>query len=676
MILRVPGDKSITQRALIIGGLATGTSRLRGLLPGADPRSTAGALRSLGVAVPTLPSDGGEIVIEGLGLRGLEPSAEPLDLGNSGTGARLLLGVLAGQSFSTTLTGDASLRTRPMRRITEPLSAMGGVFEELGQEGRLPLRVHGGPLRPLEYDLPVASAQVKSAVLLAGLVGGAFVLLTEPGRSRDHTERMLTASGATVLVHDRGRGRRVELRDPPGSLRPLDLSVPGDFSSAAFWVVLGLLGGAGDELVLPDVGLNPTRTGLLPILSRMGARIEVLETGPTDGAEPVGSLVVRPSTLRATDVTEEEIPAAIDEIPALAVAASRAEGVTRIRGARELRVKETDRLSALARNLRSVGVVVEELPDGLEIEGTEAPPDGRVDSFDDHRIAMAFGVLGALPGASVEVTDPAVVDVSYPTFWDDLESVVAAREDAVTARRAGDPGAPPDPHETVVTIDGPAGSGKSTTAREVARRLGWRYLDSGALYRALTYALLHQSIAPRSWEALGAEELAALGVEVDASGSTLSIHHEGRTLDAELRSEEVTAHVSRLAALPAVRDWLLEAQRSAGAEGHLVADGRDMGTVVFPRAGTKIYLRAASEERARRRLGDKGVSEPADEDISVEVRLLEERDRRDSEREHSPLRVPEDAVVIDTTDLEFEEQVQRIVRHVRRGTGGSASGQS
>ncbi|MGD2068766.1 MAG: 3-phosphoshikimate 1-carboxyvinyltransferase [Gemmatimonadota bacterium] len=686
MILSVPGDKSITQRALILGGLAAGRSRLRGLLASADPRSTAAALRRLGVGIPAISDEGDEIVVDGRGLRGLTAPVEPLDLANSGTGARLLLGVLAGQAFPATVTGDASLRGRPMRRVTDPLEAMGARFEDQGEPGRLPVRVHGGALRPLEYALPVASAQVKSALLLAGLVGRAFVLLTEPGRSRDHTERMLTAVGAAVIVHDRGPGRRVELRDPPEAIRPLDLTVPGDFSSAAFPVVAALLGGVEEALVVEGVGLNPTRTGLLPVLRRMGGRIEVLDERAGSG-EPTGTLVVRPSSLKGVEVGIDEIPTCIDEIPALAVAAARAEGTTRITGAGELRLKETDRLRALALGLRALGVTVEELDDGLEIEGTDAPLRGRVRAWDDHRIAMAFGALGASPAAEVTVDDPASVRVSYPGFWEDLARLEGGRgpgspRGGARSRSGGAAGSEradgdPDGHEpagsTVVTIDGPAGSGKSTTARAVAARLGWRYLDSGALYRALTWALLDRGTPPERWASLEPADLKALGVEVELAPEGVVVLHRGRPLADELRTDEVTAHVSQLAALPAVRSWLLDTQRAVGARGRLVADGRDMGTVVFPDARTKIFLSAEPRERARRRLRDKGDASPDEARVEEETERLRERDRRDSEREHSPLRRAPDSVVIDTTRLDFDAQVERIVREVRRRAGGPAS---
>ena len=424
MIVTVPGDKSISQRALILAALAEGKSRLRGLLSGADPASTAGALHALGVALPELPSDGREVVVQGSGLGGLTPSAGPLDLGNSGTGTRLLLGVLAGQPFKAVLTGDGSLRSRPMGRVTSPLSDMGAKFRSLEVEDRLPLEVEGGPLHPLDYDLPVASAQVKSAILLAGVAGRSTVRLSEPGRSRDHTERMLSALGVSVDSRAEGGRWRVELKDVPERLPPLDLDVPGDISSAAFVLVLALLGGACGELTVRGVGINATRTGVLPVLARMGARLAV-ERDADQGGEPVGSITAAPTVLRATTIGAEDVIGAIDEIPILAAAAARAQGTTRITGAGELRVKETDRLRALAQNLRAIGVRVEELEDGLEVEGTDQPLAGEVDAMGDHRIAMAFGVLGALAGNNIRVLGAQVVDVSFPGFWERLAAWTA-----------------------------------------------------------------------------------------------------------------------------------------------------------------------------------------------------------------------------------------------------------
>jgi len=423
--IRVPGDKSMSQRALILSTLATGESRLRGVLPSDDPCATAGALRALGADLPSLPGDGSEIRVQGVGLHGLKEPGGVLDFENSGTGSRLMLGVLAAQSFTTRATGDASLRGRPMGRITRPLAQMGAMFHELGEADRLPLEVVGSQLRSLDYDSPVASAQVKSAVLFAGLAGETFVLVSEPRCSRDHTERMFGMVGASVVSHENGGRWHVELRDPPSSIHPLDFEVPGDFSSASFLVSLALLGGVEGGLAIDHVGLNPTRTGFLGVLARMGGRVDLV--GAPMVGEPVGGLRATSAILTGTEVGEAEVPGMIDEFPILAVVAARAEGVTRITGASELRVKESDRIRALVDNLRAVGVEVEELEDGLEIVGSDRPLEGAVSSRHDHRIAMAFGVLGALPGNRIEVEGSSVVDVSFPGFWTLLADLTSGK---------------------------------------------------------------------------------------------------------------------------------------------------------------------------------------------------------------------------------------------------------
>jgi 3-phosphoshikimate 1-carboxyvinyltransferase len=418
---RVPGDKSITHRALMFAALADGESRLAGLLPGEDCRSTAAVLRALGRDIPDLPHDGAEIRVAGRGLDGLRPPAAALECGNSGTTARLMMGILASRPFTATLTGDGSLRGRPMRRVTEPLRQMGAHFHESGEPNRLPIEVTGGSLRSLDYASPTASAQVKSAVLLAGLTGGVPVSVTEPVASRDHTERMLAALGVAVDAGAEDGGWRVSVPAHGRALPPLDLRVPGDPSSAAFLAALALLADEG-ELVIRDVCVNPTRTGFFQVVERMGARIE-LANPRTEGGEPVADLVVRPSALRGTDVGAAEVPAAVDEIPILAVLAARAAGETRITGAGELRVKETDRIAAIAGNLRALGGEAEELDDGLVIRGSDRALRGRVRVFGDHRIAMAFGVLGALPGNEVEIDDRDVVAVSFPGFFARLRTL-------------------------------------------------------------------------------------------------------------------------------------------------------------------------------------------------------------------------------------------------------------
>jgi 3-phosphoshikimate 1-carboxyvinyltransferase len=419
--LTVPGDKSLTHRALMFAAAAHGESRLSGLLPGEDCRSTAAVLRSLGVPVPAIPEGGRELRIRSRGLGAWKAPDGELDCGNSGTTARLMMGLLSGRPFCSTLTGDPSLRSRPMRRVTDPLSEMGATVRELDRPDRLPLEICGGELRSIEHRSPRGSAQIKSAVLLAGISGGVEVSVWEPIRSRDHTERMLQALGVELHHHPREGGWFVRCCPPAADLPPLDMDVPGDPSSAAFLVALAALSTSG-ELRVRGVGINPTRTGFFDAVRRMGGTIRV-EGERLTGGEPIGDLVVSGAPLRGITVAHGEVPAMIDELPVLACLAARAEGETRITGADELRAKESDRIVAMVENLRAIGVHAEELPDGLVVRGSDRPLRGQIRAHHDHRIAMAFGVLGAIPGNRITVDDPGVVAISYPGFWDTLREI-------------------------------------------------------------------------------------------------------------------------------------------------------------------------------------------------------------------------------------------------------------
>ena len=411
-VVRPPGDKSISHRALLLAAVARGTSELTGLLPGEDVQSTARILRQLGAAIGAV-RPGVAVRVRGRGLR-LRRAAATMHCGNSGTTTRLGLGLLAAQPFASRLTGDASLRGRPMRRVTEPLALMGARIADRGR-GTLPLEIRGGRLHALDYTSPVASAQVKSALLLAGLAGGVAVTIREPYRSRDHTERMFAHLG--LGVRERNGAIVFTPSDHP-AIRPFSFEVPADISSAAFLVAAAVLAERG-ELVVENVGVNPTRTGFLTVLERMGARVERLNLHDACG-EPVADLVARPAALRATEVTADEIPLLIDEVPVLAVLASRASGETAFREVGELRVKESNRLELVASNLRALGVTAEARGNDLFVRGTDRPPQGRVDTARDHRLAMAFAVLGTLPRAGVRLSERASVAVSYPQFFQDL----------------------------------------------------------------------------------------------------------------------------------------------------------------------------------------------------------------------------------------------------------------
>jgi 3-phosphoshikimate 1-carboxyvinyltransferase len=407
--LTVPGDKSISHRSLMLGAIAEGDTHISGFLAGEDCLSTARALGALGVRIER-PRET-EVLVCGVGAHGLKAPAAPLDMGNAGTALRLFTGLLAPQRFNSTLVGDASLMRRPMQRVVVPLAMMGAQIRT--HDGRPPVEIRGTPhLRAIHYSLPVASAQVKSALLLAGLSATGRTRVTEPTPSRDHTERMLAAFGAQ-LEHE---GRTVTLEGGQ-TLHGTTLAVPADFSSAAFFIVAACLAGH-PSLTLTNVGVNPTRTGLLDLLRRMGADIRVHPRAASGGvsAEPVADLEIRPSALRGITVPEAEVPLSIDEFPVFFVAAAAASGETLVRGALELRVKESDRLAAMAAGLSTLGVEHQLLPDGLWIRGADGFAGGTIDSRGDHRIAMAFAVAALRAAQPIEILDVANVATSFPGF--------------------------------------------------------------------------------------------------------------------------------------------------------------------------------------------------------------------------------------------------------------------
>jgi 3-phosphoshikimate 1-carboxyvinyltransferase len=412
--IQVPGDKSISHRALMLSSLADGTSSVRGILNSADIESSAGVLRSLGADIPTLAN---EMKIRGVGLRGLRQPSVDLDCGNSGTTARLVAGIVAGQPISARFTGDASLSARPMKRIAEPLTAMGASFKFENSDG-LPMRVTGVQLRQIDWDTKAASAQVKSSILLAALVSGVEATVRETTRSRDHTERMLTALGAEVAVS----GASVTL-SATRSLHAIDITIPGDPSSAAFFIALGILADEG-ELSLPCVGINATRGGFVAAIMRMGGSI-AFDDKSSEAGEETATVRVRPAPLRSLQVTPDEIPGLIDELPVLTCLAAGAGVALEISGAAELRHKESDRISAIVENLKRIGASTEEKPDGLILREGKRKLAGEVVTRGDHRIAMAFGVLGKIPGNDVRIDDRDCVAVSYPQFWSDLDRAVA-----------------------------------------------------------------------------------------------------------------------------------------------------------------------------------------------------------------------------------------------------------
>ncbi|HEX3396907.1 MAG TPA: 3-phosphoshikimate 1-carboxyvinyltransferase [Steroidobacteraceae bacterium] len=408
--MTVPGDKSISHRTLMLSGIAEGISEVNGFLASEDCLASLAAMRALGVRIEQPSAT--RVVIHGVGMRGLHGAGRPLDMGNAGTAMRLFTGLLSAQEFDSQLIGDASLMKRPMERVAQPLREMGA--EVRTRNGTPPVDISGSRrLRGIDYRMPIASAQVKSAILLAALYAAEPTTITAPAVSRDHSERMLKSCGVNLAID----GLRITLH-PPQRLRSQKLDVPGDFSSAAFFIVAGLLAAPPQGLLIQNVGLNPTRTGLLEILRRMGGRIEVSNLRES-GAEPVADLRVSASPLRGVDVPKDLVSLAIDELPVLFIAAACAQGETKVTGAEELRVKESDRIAAMSAGLTALGVTHAVLPDGMRIEGRDkgsAFSGGMIDSFGDHRIAMSFAIASLRAAAAIDIRDVANVATSFPGF--------------------------------------------------------------------------------------------------------------------------------------------------------------------------------------------------------------------------------------------------------------------
>jgi 3-phosphoshikimate 1-carboxyvinyltransferase len=642
---RVPGDKSMSHRAAILGGLSNGVCTFRNFLPSEDCLNTLHAMQALGAKVEVLDDLTGygpiNLRIHGQSLKLSAPSA-PIDCGNSGTGMRLLAGLLAGQTFTSELFGDASLSSRPMGRITKPLGEMGANIECLGDKpGCAPLRIHPAKLSPISYDMPVASAQVKSAVLLAGLFTEGETTVIQPADTRDHTERMMASFGVSTSRE----GQAITIR---GGQVPqaCDFIVPGDISSAAFWLVAAAAL-PGSQLLLKDVGLNPTRTAILKVLSRMGAHMSEIYH-ETEG-EPIGNIEIHGAPLKGTTIFTEEVPNLIDEIPVIAVAAALAEGRTIIRNAKELRVKETDRITTVVNNLRSMGGVVEEFEDGMEIEGGHPLHAAVIDSFGDHRIAMAFAIAGLFARGETVIRNTECVNTSYPGFSHHLAAIMRGCSDAADFEL---PIVPRGGH-FAIAIDGPAASGKSTLARLLAERLGLIMVNSGAMYRAVTWKVLRENIDPHDNAAV-VSLLEKTTIHCGSDGIMSAITVDGADPGDELRSEAVNAHVSTVSAIAEVRCKLIALQRGYLARASVVMEGRDIGSVVFPETPYKLYIDAAEHVRAARR-GNDG-----------EVDSIARRDAADSGRKTSPLMVADGATVLDTSDHSIESAVEAAIAILRQ----------
>ncbi len=647
----------MSHRAAILGGLSNGACTIRNFLPSEDCLNTLKAMKALGAPVEVLAELAGygpiDLRIHGRSLK-LGAPAAPIDCGNSGTGMRLLAGLLAGQPFESELFGDASLSSRPMGRITEPLGRMGARIECLGEKsGCAPLRIHPARLAPITYRMPVASAQVKSAVLLAGLFANGETTVVQPAETRDHTERMFASFG----VRTQQDGHSISIR---GGQVPqaCDFTVPGDVSSAAFWLVAAAAL-PGSHLLIKEVGLNPTRTAILKVLVRMGAHLT--EIVHDEAGEPIGHIEVHGAPLKATTIFAGEVPNLIDEIPVIAVAAALAQGRTVIRNARELRVKETDRIATVVRNLRAMGGVVEEFEDGMEIEGGHPLHGAELDSYGDHRIAMAFAIAGLFAQGETVIRNTECVNTSYPGFSHHLAAIQRACADpagfelpVIPPAAAGDEAA----GHFAIAIDGPAASGKSTLARLLARRLGLIMVNSGSMYRAITWRVLKEGIDPRDTSSV-IDLLDRIDIRCGSRDCHSTIAIDGFEPGDELRGEEINSHVSSVAAIPEVRRRLIRLQRAYLEHSSIVMEGRDIGSVVFPDTPYKLYIDAAEHVRAARR-GGEGL-----------VDSIAKRDAADSKRKTAPLIVADGATVLDTSDHSIESAVEAALDILREQGLGS-----
>lgn len=630
----IPGDKSISHRALILSSQRVGTTRIAGLLEGEDVLATASALKAMGV--PIEKTAHGEWLVRGVGVGGLKQSKAVLDMGNSGTSTRLLMGLVTPYPFTTFFTGDESLSRRPMARAMTPLSQMGAKF--VARDGQfLPLAVQGTPdAQPITYRLPVASAQVKSALLLAALNIAGTTRVVEPTPTRDHTENMLRYMGFSIECthHDDGEtticlpGKQVQ------SAQDLHIDVPADPSSAAFAVVAALLC-KNAQVLIRNVCVNPSRTGLYTTLAEMGAQITWLNQRAS-GGEPVADLLVASSKLRGVVVPAARAPSMIDEYPILAVAAAFAQGETVMHGLAELRVKESDRLQAIAEGLHACGVSARVDGDTLTVSAYGEPPRGgaTITTHFDHRIAMAFLVMGMASVQPVTVDDARAIQTSFPGFSQSFNALGADIMPLGYVRSMASQNTP-----IVVAIDGPAASGKGTLARRVAEYFGLNYLDTGSLYRAVGMKLVYAGADPQDRQAA---LKAALTIDADDLANP------------RLRQERIGQAASVISAYTEVRQALLDfqrdyARRSPGA----VLDGRDIGTVVCPDADFKFFITATLYARARRRhkeLQGQGI-EVIFESVLEDLR---ERDERDEKRSIAPMRPADDAFIIDTSSLDAD----------------------
>ena len=635
--ITVPGDKSISHRALMLASQALGITTIHGLLEGEDVLRTAAALRECGV--PMERDHDHTWRVKGLGIGGLHAPGITLDMGNAGTAVRLMMGLLASYPYTIHFTGDDSLKKRPMQRVIAPLMQMGATFKST-EGNRLPLTLYGSPdLLPVEYTLPVASAQVKSAILLAALnvKGTTSVIEKEP--TRDHTERMLRFFGIEVTT----QSETITLSgQPPQSYKDRVLNVPADPSSAAFPLIAALLV-PGSQVTVQNVCLNPLRTGIIQSLIEMGASLHIHNQHEV-GGEPVGDITARYSTLSPIEIPASRAPSMIDEYPILAIAAATARGRSIMRGLSELRVKESDRLAAIVEGLRACGVQAHEEGDDLIINGTGIIRGGTtISTHYDHRIAMSFLILGLVSERSITVDDIRAIATSFPDFIALMRGLGATLHEAIPAKTTH------TARRLLIAVDGPAASGKGTLARRLADHFGLPYLDTGSLYRAVGMRVLYADKDP---------------TDVASSIAAAEAVQEHDLSNPKLRAERVGQAASIVSAIPEVREALLAYQhRFAARDGGAVLDGRDIGTVVCPQADIKLFITASLETRAKRRhrqLESFGYTV----DYPSVMADLTERDARDAARTIAPLKPATDAMILDTSNMSANEVYEKALQLV------------
>ena len=672
----VAGDKSISHRSLLIASQTLGHTCISGLLEGEDVLATATALQSLGVSITRRSN--GDWHVTGVGIGGLQEPDNVLDMGNAGTGARLMMGLLSSYNFVCMFTGDKSLCSRPMQRVITPLSEIGASF--IAKDGdKMPLAMQGAatPL-PLTYRLPVASAQVKSAILLAGLNVSGKTTVIEPEATRDHTEKMLNYFGIEVTenINDDGEKEISIIGQQPIKLEDRTITVPADPSSAAFLIVAALLT-KGSKITIDNVCINQSRIGVITSLQEMGGDIKFKNIRISAG-EDVADISVKYSKLKCVDIPASRAASMIDEYPILAVACAYAKGDSVLRGLSELKVKESDRLQAIIDGLYACGVSTKlDDADNLTIFGTNGDIQGgcKITTNFDHRIAMSFLVMGMVTNKPVMIDDANSIATSFPNFVELINSlggdICEVKHNAIynsqvsistnnhklanskTKKSTKKPiASQPSTRPKVIAIDGPAASGKGTIARRLAAYYGSRHLDTGTLYRAVALKMIYDNKNEN-------DKIAAINAAKSISSNDLSNPH--------LRQEKVARLASIVSALPEVRDILLEFQQNFSKNKNgAVLDGRDIGTVVCPKADIKIFITAGVEARAGRRhreLQGQGIKVIYD---SV-LKDLKERDARDKKRKNAPLKASVDAFEIDTTTLKIDEVFDKIITHIEIG---------